>query len=600
VTGAQASLYKRAKTALEQALPLLEGLTPLRSDSDDQDVEAIRAIIESNWTELVNEFGYVGGPRVQVVETLFESLLGIGFAVADPEVVQGQLGELRDRLGLDRARVNTIEEEQNLTNFLILADYTTSLYESWQAQARFLSRSGVNEVFLGTQVTLINRALAALGESVREARYVLDSVFINEAERETIFLDFGAGEPSLTIAELLQWTEHVALEEGPRLLREGGKDGALALVPKLETLTQLLKGGFAIAQKASFNPVQGFHTPRVRRALQEIVTHSEQTLALTRQLQPSPLCYELGVQVEGNGSVTSTDGKIDCGETCSTSYPIGTVVGLQAKPVEYVSQFDHWEVDGCEYNLGWEAPNQLLIAIAKPLTVKAVFKDVGSGPVDVAPPEERDDHTLELRVEGNGTVTVSGDGTTNTYSRRHKQEYLHGTMLTLEAKPAADFRYWEIGGQSNKNASISFEMEETLTVTAHFEPTVGQPTSPAGPQSVPAAPSTPAAPSALATPSAGAPSGGPAAPATAPSSVSGSAAVTAAPWVEEFKDITGIGSARGKLMWEANPPIQSLRQLASSSVQTLRQIIVDPKVTDGDLQSWIDQAGRIIQRGGNP
>ena len=47
ITGAEASIYARAKSALDQCLPLLAGLHPLRSYSDEEDDEATRAIVRS-------------------------------------------------------------------------------------------------------------------------------------------------------------------------------------------------------------------------------------------------------------------------------------------------------------------------------------------------------------------------------------------------------------------------------------------------------------------------------------------------------------------------------------------------------------------------
>src|ERR1700736_1895940 len=51
ITGAQASIYTRAKAALDQALPLLDGLTPLREDADPDDCEAIRALVRSEFKD---------------------------------------------------------------------------------------------------------------------------------------------------------------------------------------------------------------------------------------------------------------------------------------------------------------------------------------------------------------------------------------------------------------------------------------------------------------------------------------------------------------------------------------------------------------------
>lgn len=58
VTGAQASIYARARAALNQSsIPLLEGLYPLRPDADEQEMKSSRAVVRSTLTELVSELG---------------------------------------------------------------------------------------------------------------------------------------------------------------------------------------------------------------------------------------------------------------------------------------------------------------------------------------------------------------------------------------------------------------------------------------------------------------------------------------------------------------------------------------------------------------
>src|SRR6059058_5768203 len=42
--------------------------------------------------------------------------------------------------------------------------------------------------------------------------------------------------------------------------------------------------------------------------------------------------HTLKVTVTGNGSVTSSPAGIDCGTTCSGSFPTGTAITLTAKP----------------------------------------------------------------------------------------------------------------------------------------------------------------------------------------------------------------------------------------------------------------------------
>jgi hypothetical protein len=282
VTGAQASIYARAKAALDQSLPLLEGLYPLRAAADVEDADSIRAIIRNHWIELVAELGQVGGPRLDRVQTYFDALLGLGLG-GNPESVGGLLGTMRERFGFARPQVNTIDEEQNLTNYLILVDHTISLHRSWNTLKHFFDRVG-DDVFLGTQLVLISRSLAVLAESIQEAYFSMDSVYVGPAERQTITLKLD-DKTRLTVAELFGWVERFALEEGPRLIREGGKDGVEAFKPTLEKLEYLVGKSADIAGADADNPTAGFHTTRVRFALREVHLGVKNALALVRQLR---------------------------------------------------------------------------------------------------------------------------------------------------------------------------------------------------------------------------------------------------------------------------------------------------------------------------
>jgi hypothetical protein len=316
VTGAQASIYKRATVIRRESLPLLEGLRPLLPDADEEDTEASRAIIESNLIELVDELGLVGGPRVQRVDTYFKILLNIDpetivididpenidptttvaqlaqqMLQLDAEQVGGELGLLRDRFGLQRDLVNTIEEEQNLTNFLVLVDYIGSLMLSWVSQRGFFDRRGT-DVFLGTQLVLISRDLASLVEAVYEARDALDSVFVGEADRQSLPIRLDGNETELTIAELLAWAERFGSEEGPRLIREGGKKGLRSILITIDELRELLRRAWELSLKAS-NPVRGFHTPRVARTFEELVIHADRIYECASQLDGAPIIETL-------------------------------------------------------------------------------------------------------------------------------------------------------------------------------------------------------------------------------------------------------------------------------------------------------------------
>jgi hypothetical protein len=272
ITGAQASIYTRAKAALDQITPLIEGLYPLRNDPDPEDIEAIRALVQSHLTELIEELGVVGGPRLLRVNGLFQALLG-----EDLDMTSGDLTTLRDRLGLEPSRVNTITEEQNLTNYHIVVDHVIGLHNSWTAVKLDFSE------FLGTQVIRLSRMLNVIAESVQELEFKMDSVWLGEAERQTTKLGSG-----LTIAELLGWVERFASEEAPRLIEEAGKDGILALQPMLKKLQELVKKAWEESKKDSDNPQPGFHTERVRTGWQELLNHIERAKKEAKQTKREP------------------------------------------------------------------------------------------------------------------------------------------------------------------------------------------------------------------------------------------------------------------------------------------------------------------------
>lgn len=317
VTGAQASIYTRAKVALDQSLPLLEGLYPLNVSADPQDMAAIRSIITAELKQLVAELGVEGGPRVQRVEEFFKLLLGSGIATGNSNVVGGQLKKLGERFGFDPSQVNTIEEEQNFTNYQILVDYVKGLNDSWRSSRSYFDNTG-NDVFLGTQLVQLSRYLAVIGESVDEVAYAMDTVFLRAAERQVTKLTYhgrkmkvnqipvaGAGPtkdevfstkmPDLYIAELLDWVKRVCNEEGTSLINDAGKDGVGALLSSLQTLRRAVQGALLDTdggvQRAAEMP-QAYRMVRVQRALRDLATQLDDATRIA-----SPVKRSAGVKV---------------------------------------------------------------------------------------------------------------------------------------------------------------------------------------------------------------------------------------------------------------------------------------------------------------
>ena len=240
VVGAQASLHVRATEALNRSLPLLETLTPLIEDADEEIAAATKSVIATEFRELVVELGRLGGPRVSRVDQLWEVLLGESPLVTDPDLVDGELGRLRSVLGLEGnappGRVNVAGEEQQLTNFRIITDDLASLRTNWERDKGSFDQAGAS-AFLGIQLVQLERRLAVVAGSVGELRAALDAVLIDADERRTRSIRVSDTE-SILLEDLLEWTEDFATQEGPRLVKDGGR---LAITGALESGARRLR-----------------------------------------------------------------------------------------------------------------------------------------------------------------------------------------------------------------------------------------------------------------------------------------------------------------------------------------------------------------------
>lgn len=286
ITGAQASLYTRAKDAQDNCLRLLDGLYPLNPTADNEYVTALREMAKSQIIEIVKQFGVVP-PSILRVNTYFKILLGATNlnldtepkVVTDPDQIKGTLGTLRDIYGIffqknnqDNPFSNSVEDEQDITNFRVISDYMTSLLQSWLSNARYFRlTSGRAPAFLGTQLVLISRQLNVIAETVNEVRFALDSVFIGPNERQTLLLEFPNSFelPAMYLEDVLTEIEGSVSDELPRLLKDGGRIAVNNnLLPVLQTLMNLVQG--------AKNPVNldalpdGFSTVRVRHALDDL------------------------------------------------------------------------------------------------------------------------------------------------------------------------------------------------------------------------------------------------------------------------------------------------------------------------------------------
>jgi len=297
ITGAQASIYNRAKVALDQSLPLLDGLYALLPVLEQEDLDSTRDMVKSLFTELVNDLGIEGGPRIPRVDQLFRLLLGYPVPT-NPEGAhrESQLGILRQRFNLKREFITTIADEQNLTNYLIVVDYMIGLNNSWINEKKYFAHSGTAaQPYFGTQLVLLSRSLEVVTQAVKDVEFAMDSVFLGAPERQTILLDFTSigPESSLFVAELLDWVERAASDELPNQLQDSGKDAISTMKHVVWDLHRFVRAAM-IPQQAGKGLPPGYRTPRVQRALRLLAEALRETHRLADQIRPPDFPVETG------------------------------------------------------------------------------------------------------------------------------------------------------------------------------------------------------------------------------------------------------------------------------------------------------------------
>ncbi|MGB9907077.1 MAG: InlB B-repeat-containing protein [Candidatus Saccharicenans sp.] len=111
---------------------------------------------------------------------------------------------------------------------------------------------------------------------------------------------------------------------------------------------EIYDAGFIVTLKAepAENSVFGGWSGDVNSPDNPITVNMDSDKNITAKFAPAEATYTLTVvrSGPGNGTVTSEDEEINCGDTCSASYAAGTLVKLTATPDE-LSGFERWEGD---------------------------------------------------------------------------------------------------------------------------------------------------------------------------------------------------------------------------------------------------------------
>ncbi len=255
----QAALYREASVITEDAIKILTGLETFMPEADQEEVEALRSLVQSEIYAFVEEVGRVDEPR----ETRVEAYLN---AININLIEFGRRGLLDDpRL------VTTIGDEAQTAGFQLLKNYTSILRTIWNDFNR--SVRIVPTFSLSEQVERANIVLPVIAQSNVDFEAALDSVAFTESEQRSraarfselggqqiallprvrvalgnvfitqnnlalynFIVNLGLQLPDFTVRDLADWLDRFANIEGPAILVESGQFGLDFVLDEADTL----------------------------------------------------------------------------------------------------------------------------------------------------------------------------------------------------------------------------------------------------------------------------------------------------------------------------------------------------------------------------
>jgi hypothetical protein len=278
----QANLYRQASINASDALLVLASLQPFDPRADVDAVEALRALICSQITSLVDEFGRIDEPRQERVETYLYTLttdvirFGNVARFIPPSV-----------LPVNSVSPVTLSDDTQAAGFKLLQNYVKVLKSFWKTYREQLGTRSYSERLSRSYVML-----PVISDSNTSFMAAMDSIGFNASERRseaakfsrlgataTINLpfqnrpsDFILNLPHITVNDFNEWVERFATLEAPSILSASGKFGLDFVADQADTLFWVI--GIVLFQVKNGTPDElgkELSFERVKQTLNELL-----------------------------------------------------------------------------------------------------------------------------------------------------------------------------------------------------------------------------------------------------------------------------------------------------------------------------------------
>ncbi len=251
----QANLYRQGSLIASDALRVLASLEPFDPTADLDAVEALRTLIQSQISSLVEELGRLDQPRLERVNTYFSML-------------KKSLDELGHRIRLTRQIMRgnpsgnpngvfpvTINDEAQTAAYELLKNYVRTLEVIWQDYAGNLTESESLSGRYSERLSRVNIMLPVIAESNCSFMNAMDAVGFTTNERRSdaaLFTSLGSEFTlsielpnetynrvrlaDITVNDFNDWIDRLTNHEAPSLLASSGRFGLDFVTDQADTL----------------------------------------------------------------------------------------------------------------------------------------------------------------------------------------------------------------------------------------------------------------------------------------------------------------------------------------------------------------------------